>query len=106
MRIFLYLTIKTTTNSPKTLCPIPMLGRSASQKQQPPRRRFQPWVIKGGLTPASEISGVDRIKERLIRLGVRPGGPTFPEVMRQILREQFPWIGEETTLDSIEKYHF
>jgi hypothetical protein len=85
--------------------PNPDVGQVSIPKQQPPRRRFRPWVIKGGLTPASEISGVDRIKERLIRLGVRPGGPTFPEVMRQISREQFPWIGEETTLDSIEKYH-
>src|SRR5262245_9138832 len=64
--------------------PNPDGGHVSINEQQPPRRRFQPWVIKGGLTPASEISGVDRIKERLIRLGVRLGGPTFPEVMRKI----------------------
>jgi hypothetical protein len=80
-------------------------GQVSIDEEQPPRRRFQPEVIKGGLTPESEISAVDRTRERLIRLGVRPGGPTFPEVMRQLLRQQFPWMDEET-LDSIQECHF
>ena len=80
-------------------------GQISVDAQRPPRRRFQPVVIKGGLTPRSEVSDYDRAWERLIRLGVRPGGTTFAEAMRQRLREEFPWIDEET-LDSIEKYHF
>src|SRR5262249_897937 len=78
---------------------------SADPQQQSDRRGCQPVVIKGGLTPRSEVSDYDRAWERLIRLGVRPGGTTFAEAMRQRLREEFPWIDEET-LDSIEKYHF
>jgi hypothetical protein len=83
----------------------PDSAQVSTDPQQVPRRRFQPVVIKGGLTPRSEVSDLDRLRERLIRLGVRPGGPTFAEAMRRRLREEFPWIDEET-LDSIEKYHF
>jgi hypothetical protein len=85
--------------------PSPDSGEINIDEEQSPRQRFQPEVIKGGLTPESEISAVDRIRERLIRIGCRPGGPTFPEVMRARLREQFPDMDDET-LDSIEKHYF
>jgi len=83
----------------------PDRGEVGLDGEQKALRRFHPVVIKGGLTPRSEVSDLDRIRERLIRLGVRPGGRTFAEAMRRRLREEFPWIDEET-LDSIEKYHF
>jgi hypothetical protein len=80
-------------------------GKAGIDPPNEPRRAFQPVVIKGGLTSPSEVSAEDHLWERLIRLGVRPGGPTFPEVMRQRLREQFPDLTEED-LDDIAKYYF
>jgi hypothetical protein len=62
-------------------------------------------VIKGGLTSPSEVSAEDRLWERLIRLGVRPAGPTFPKVIRRHPREQFPDLTEQD-LDDIAKNHF
>ena len=41
--------------------PSPDGGQINIEEQQPPRRRrFQPVVIKGGLTPRSEVSDLDR----------------------------------------------
>src|SRR5262245_45616888 len=71
---FSCLTIKTVTSNRRALRLSPDGGKVSIEPPQVPTRIFQPVVIKGGLTPRSEVSDYDRAWERLIRLGVRPGG--------------------------------
>jgi hypothetical protein len=79
----------------QNLGPDPDRKQAHNDPPNEPRQEFQPVVIKGG---QSEVSAEDLLWERLIRLGVRAGGPSFPKVMRQRLRELFlGWTRRRST---------